>query len=414
MERATGLLGIAVLIGIAWAVSTDRRSIAWRPVLIALGLQLVIALAILRTPWGASFFEAVNQAAAAFISAADVGIDFLFGRWPAEVMGSDGAPVRLPYVFAIRALPIIIFLSSVFSVLHHFGVLQRVVGWLARGMRRGLNISGAESLAVIANVFLGMTEAPLMIRPYVESLTRSERFCVMTAGQATVAGTVLFAYMGMVGPEFAGHLVAASFMSAPAAVAIAKIMLPESGVPATLGGAEISNERTTVNSIDAAASGAASGMQLALNIGAMLLAFVALVYLLNSGLIWAGGLVGIEDLSFERILGFALAPLAFVLGVPWQDCQSVGRMLGVKTVLNEFLAYQMLSDLKATLDPRSIVIASYALCGFANFGSLAVLIGGLGGIAPSRRSDIAHDGMRALVAGSLATFLTGAIAGIVL
>jgi CNT family concentrative nucleoside transporter len=274
-----------------------------------------------------------------------------------------------------------------------------------------MQISGAESLGTIANVFMGMTEAPLMIRPYVAALTRSELFLVMTAGLATVAGSVLIAYMGMIGPEYAGHLVAASFMSAPAAVAIAKLMVPEEGEPVSIGGAKLVAERDTVNAIDAAAGGAADGMRLVLNIGAMLLAFISLVFMLNAVLGWAGGFVGL-DLSLERLLGLALAPLAYLLGVPWADALAVGEMLGVKTVLNEFLAYQMLADSRAALEPRSIVIARYALCGFANFGSLAILIGGLGGIAPERRHDIAHDGMRSLIAGSLATFLTGAIAGL--
>ncbi len=406
-------VGIALLLSLAVLGSTNRRRIVWRPVGVAMLLQFLLAGLVLRTRWGAIFFETVNVVAAEFIAAADVGIDFLFGTWPERVMGADGEPVALPYVFAIRVLPIVIFMASIFSVLYHLGILQRVVDWLARGLRRALHISGAESLATIANVFLGMTEAPLMVRPYVASLTRSELFCVMTAGLATVAGSVLVAYMGLLGADYAGHLIAASFMSAPAAVAIAKIMVPEEGVPASLGSARIELSRETVNVIDAAASGAADGMRLALNIGAMLIAFVALIYGLDACLAWAGGLVGIEGLSFERILGFLLAPVAFLLGVPWADAPAVGEMLGIKTVLNEFLAYQLLANVRATLEPRSIVIASYALCGFANFGSLAILIGGLGGIAPERRHDIARDGIRALIAGSLATFLTGAIAGLV-
>ncbi len=406
-------VGIALLLCLAVLGSTNWRRIVWRPVGVAMLLQFLLAGLVLRTRWGAIFFDAVNVAAAGFIAAADVGIDFLFGTWPERVMGADGEPVALPYVFAIRVLPIVIFMASIFSVLYHLGILQRVVDWLARGLRRALQISGAESLATIANVFLGMTEAPLMVRPYVAGLTRSELFCVMTAGLATVAGSVLVAYMGLLGADYAGHLIAASFMSAPAAVAIAKIMVPEEGVPASLGGARIEISRETVNVIDAAASGAAEGMRLALNIGAMLIAFVALIYGLDACLAWAGGLVGIEGLSFERILGLLLAPVAFLLGVPWVDAPAVGEMLGIKTVLNEFLAYQLLANVRATLEPRSIVIASYALCGFANFGSLAILIGGLGGIAPERRHDIARDGIRALIAGSLATFLTGAIAGLV-
>ncbi len=406
-------VGIAVLLGLATVGSTNRRKIRWGPIAIALLLQFLLAGLVLRTTGGEAFFRVVNAGAAEFITAADVGIDFLFGTWPDRVMGPDGEPVQLPYVFAIRVLPIVIFMASIFSVLYHFGILQRVVNWLARGLRRAMRISGAESLATIANVFLGMTEAPLMIRPYIASLTRSELFCVMTAGLATVAGSILVAYMGLLGADYAGHLIAASFMSAPAAVAIAKIMIPEEEVPKSLGGAHLEITRDTVNAIDAAASGAAEGMRLALNIGAMLIAFVAMIYGLNACLSWAGGLFGLENLTFERILGTVLAPLTYLLGVPWADAPAVGQMLGIKTILNEFLGYQLLANVRDTLDPRSVVIASYALCGFANFGSLAILIGGLGGIAPERRQDIARDGIRALVAGSLASFLTGAIAGLV-
>ncbi len=416
MEQFIGLLGILFLIGIAWAVSTERRAIPWLSVGMALVLQLAIALLVLRTELGRVFFEGANNLAVAFISYADRGIDFVFGRWPEAVQGVDGSPVRLPFVFAVRVLPIIIVMGSVFSVLYHLGLLQRVVALLARGLRRTLRISGAESLATIANVFLGMTEAPLLIRPYVEAMTRSELFCVMTAGLATVAGSVLVAYIGLVGGDYAGHLIAASFMSAPAAVAIAKIMVPETGTPQTFSETRIRVDRTSVNVIDAAAQGASDGLKLALNVGAMLIAFVALVYLLDDALGAVGGWFGVPGLTFERLLGVALAPVAFLLGVPWEDATQIGSLLGIKTVLNEFLAYQGLSELIAQgkIAQRSAVIASYALCGFANLGSLAILLGGLGGIAPSRRSDLARDGMRAILAGSIATFMTGAIAGLLL
>ncbi len=414
MERAIGVLGIGVLVLLAWLASTNRRGVRWAPIFTALGLQLVIALVALRTPFGAWFFDAANALAVAFLGYADRGIDFVFGRWPDEVMGADGKPLRLPFVFAVRVLPIIIFMASVFSILHHLGILQHVVNGLAHGLHRLMRISGAESLATIGNIFIGMTEAPLLIRPYIEGMTRSELFCVMTTGLATVAGTVLVAYMSMLGGEYAGHLIAASFMSAPAAVAIAKLVIPEDGRPQTLGGARVWSEREHANIIDAAASGAADGLRLALNIGAMLIAFVALIYMLDDVLGVLGGWVGVQDLSFASLLGFVLAPLAWLLGVPWSDALLVGQMLGIKTVLNEFLAYQMLADARQSLDPRSIVIASYALCGFANFGSLAILLGGLGGIAPSRRPDIARDGIRAIYAGSIASFMTGAIAGLLL
>jgi len=414
MERAIGGVGIAVLVAVAWLASTNRRAVPWRTVAVGFGLQLAIALFVLRTPFGEAAFHVANDLALAFISSADAGIEFLFGRWPEQVLGPEGEPVRLPYVFAVRVLPLIIFMASVFQVLYHLGLLQRAVEGMARALRRVMPISGAESLAAIANIFLGMTEAPLMVRPYIEAMTRSELFCLMTAGLATVAGSVLVAYMGMVGPEYAGHLIAASFMSAPAAVAFAKIIVPEDGTPRTMSGAHIEVRRETANVIDAAARGALDGLYLALNVGALLIAFVAMIYLLDGMLGWLGGLAGYPGLSFGVLLGTALAPVAWLLGVPWADAPAIGEMLGVKTVLNEFIAYQMLAEARATLEPRSVIVASYAICGFANFGSLAILLGGLGSIAPSRRPDIARDGLRAILAGSLATFGTGAIAGLLL
>jgi len=417
MERGIAVLGIAVMVGLAWLVSVDRRAIDWRSVAISLGLQVAIAFVCLRTAFGAGFFEAANDGAVAFIAAANAGIDFVFGRWPESVRDGEGAVVRLPFVFAIRVLPVIIFMSSVFSVLYHFGILQRVVEWTARGLRRVLPISGAEALTTVANIFLGMTEAPLMVRPYIEAMTRSELFLVMTSGLASVAGSVLVAYMGMVGPEYSGHLIAASFMSAPAAIMYAKLMIPEIGLPQTSGTVRLPRvPRTSVNVIDAAAEGASEGLRLALNIGAMLIAFVSLIFLLDSILQLAGAKLGVPGLSFGKLLGFVLAPLAWLLGVPWADAAEVGELLGVKTVLNEFISYDMLSAAvkSGSLEPRSIVIASYAMCGFANFGSLAILLGGLGEMARSRRGDIARDGMRAILAGSLASFTTGALAGILL
>ena len=415
MERAIGLAGLAVLVGIAVLASTNRRRIAWRTVATAFGLQLAIAVIALRTPLGTGLFALLNDAAVFFIRAADQGIDFVFGRWPAEVMSGDGSPVAVPFVLAVRVLPVIIFMSSIFALLYHWRLLQHVVSGLARGLRRVLPISGAEALSSIANVFLGMTEAPLMVRPYIANMTRSELFCVMTCGLSTVAGSVLVIYMGMVGAEFAGHLIAASFMSAPAGIAFAKLVVPETGTPETMQAvARIRVPHESVNSIDAIAVGASDGLRLALNVGAMLIVFVALIHLLDAAVGWGGGLVGRSDLSFRGMLGVALSPLAFLLGVPWADAPAVARLLGVKVMFNEFISYQMLSQLRASLDPRSVVIASYALCGFANFGSLGILLGGLGGIAPERRPDIARDGLRAVLAGALATFSTGALAGLLL
>jgi CNT family concentrative nucleoside transporter len=283
-----------------------------------------------------------------------------------------------------------------------------------------MGTSGAETLSAAGNIFVGQTEAPLLIKPFIENMTRSELMAVMTGGFATVAGGVLAAYVGMLVayfPDIAGHLMAASVMSAPAALVIAKIMIPERGEPETRGTLELDLERPDVNVIDAASRGASEGLQLALNVGAMLLAFIALIALVNALIAWGGGLVGLEDLTLERILGWILAPLAWIMGVSWADAPTVGALMGIKTVVNEFVAYLGLSDLLSgagSLSPRSAVIATYALSGFANFSSIAIQIGGIGGIAPSRRHDLSRIGLRAMIGGSIAAFMTAAIAGMMI
>jgi CNT family concentrative nucleoside transporter len=314
-------------------------------------------------------------------------------------------------------LPTIIFFSSLMTVLYYMGVMQWVVKGMAWVMQRTMKTSGAETLSAAGNIFVGQTEAPLLIKPFVEKMTMSELMTVMTGGFATVAGGVLAAYVGLLisyFPDIAGHLMAASVMSAPAALAIGKLMYPEESEPETAGSLELELENPDVNVIDAAARGAHEGLHLALNVGAMLLAFIALVYLVNALVGWAGGLVGLEGLSIELILGWCLAPLAWLMGVPWADAATVGSLMGIKTVLNEFFAYLQLSGTLAggpSLEPRSAIIAAYALSGFANFSSIAIQIGGIGGIAPSRRHDLSRIGLRAMIAGSLAAFLTGTIAG---
>ena len=288
---------------------------------------------------------------------------------------------------------------------------------LARLLTRTMGLSGAESLASVANIFVGMAEASLLVRPYLERMTRSELFTLMTTGMATVAGSVLFAYVAMLGGgEFAGHLVTASLMSAPAGILIAKIMLPETEEPATFGGHDPPVPVETVNVIDAAAAGAIDGLKIGAFVGAMLIAFVALVATMNALLGAAGGLVGMDDLTFQKLLGILLAPIAWLMGVPWEDARAVGSLLGIKTVLNEFLAYQQLGVLvgEGRIGERSAEIASYALCGFANFGSLAILIGAIGAVAPTRRGDMASLGLACILSGSLATFMTACVAGLLL
>jgi CNT family concentrative nucleoside transporter len=403
--RATSALGLVAMIAIAWALSTDRRRFPWRTVLFGLGLQLALALAMLGTGAGRAVFVAASAVVDGLTRYTLAGTRFVFGPL-----------VDTGFSIVVNVLPVIVFMGSLFAILFHLGVVQRVVRLLAVGLERTLGTSGAESLAAAANVFVGMVEAPLLVRPYVERMTRSELFTVMTTGMATVAGSVLVVYAGMLGGDYAGHLLTASFLSAPGGVLLAKVMVPETETPLTAGGRPADVERTAANVIDAASQGALAGLRLAGAVGALLVAFVALIALANDGLAAAAGLVGVEGLTFERLLGFGFAPLAWLVGVPASEATRVGALLGVKTVLNEFLAYQELARLVAEgeISQRAAVISSYALCGFANFGSLAILLGGLGGMAPSRRAEIATLGLRSIATGTLATLMAACWAGILL
>jgi len=404
-ERAASALGLVVLIAIAWAMSSNRRQISWRVVFWGLVIQLGLAVLLLKTPAGRPFFDGMNALARALIRLTDVGARFVFGA-----LADTG------FSFVVNVLPIIIVMGSVFAVLYHVGIMQRVVDGLSTLLSRTMRTSGAESLAAVANLFLGMTESALIVKPYLERMTRSELFLLMTLGMATVAGSVMLSYVGMLGGgSYAGHLATASLLSAPAGILIAKIMVPETQTPLTRSGSQ-PMQRTSVNVIDAAAQGALAGLRLAAYVGALLIAFVALIALVNASIGVVGGWFGAEDLSLQKMLGCALAPLAWLLGVAWQDASQVGALLGIKTVLNEFIAYGELADLVAAgaIAPRSAVIASYALCGFANFGSLAILLGGIGGLAPSRRPEVALLGLRSIVSGSLASFMTGCMAGLLL
>ncbi len=405
-DRLVSVLGFAAMIGIAWATSQDRSRMPWRTVAWGVALQLGLAVLLLKTPVGGGFFAVMNAVVSALITYTEVGVRFVFG-----------ALFETGFSFAVNVLPIIIFMGSFFAVLYHLGVIQRVVNALAFVLARTMGTSGAESLSAVANLFVGMTESALMVKPYLERMTRSELFTLMTLGMSTVAGSVMLAYVGMLGGgDYAGHLATASLLSAPAGILVAKVMVPETSRPetATTGHADV--ERDTINSIDAAAQGAVAGLRLAGYVGAMLLAFVALIALVNDALAWSGALVGIEGLTMQRALGTLLAPVAWLMGVPWEDCVQVGALLGIKTVLNEFIAYQQLAELMAAegIGPRSAVIASYACCGFANFGSLAILLGGIGGMAPGRRADVARYGLRSILSGTLATFMTACVAGMLL
>jgi concentrative nucleoside transporter, CNT family len=432
--RLRSLVGMVLLGLLAWAFSVNRSNLAWRVILWGVGLQLIFAVFILKTPLGAGIFDWLNTVVVALLGFTVEGARFIFGDLvynnvpiglgeagtSAPIQEMPGQVARTGASFAFNVLPTIIFFSSLMTVLYHLGVMQWIVKGMAWVMQKTLGTSGAETLSTAGNIFVGQTEAPLMIKPFVDKMTMSELHAVMTGGFATVAGGVLAAYVGMLVayfPDIAGHLIAASVMSAPAALVMAKLMYPEDGVPVTKGSLRVDLERPDVNVIDAAARGASEGLGLALNVAAMLLAFIALIALVNAFIGWVGGFAGMDHLSLEMILGWLLAPLAWFMGVPWSDAVTVGSLLGIKTVLNEFVAYLQLSSLLqevGSLEPRSVIISIYALSGFANFSSIAIQIGGIGGIAPSRRQDLSRVGLRAMVAGSLAAFMTATIAGMLL
>ena len=504
------IVGIFGFIGIAWLMSSDRKKILWKLVAVGTVIQLIFALFILRTSVGNAIFSFLNDAITVLLDFTSAGTAFLFSSFATGQV----EPGLLNTAMSI--LPPIIFFSSFMTVLYHLGIMQWIVKGMAVFMMKFMGVSGAESLSAVANIFVGMTEAPLVVKPYVEKMTKSELFAVMTGGMATVAGGVMASYVAMLQPYFpdiAGHLIAASVMSAPASLVIAKMMIPETETPETMGKVDLHNEKPDANVIDAAARGAGEGLQLAMNVGAMLLAFVALIALINfilglpsrivndntyehvkSYVVQEGGTVddaceenfskadtiacthsallelarlrhieidpevaalgsdqlekidqtdrlyrlvidksgtiatangdqaapGLEKksiwplLSLETILGWIFFPIAFLMGVPLHDCFLVGQLLGEKMAINEFVAYLHLSQTVEQLSYRSIVISTYALCGFANFGSIAIQIGGIGGMAPSRRSEIAKLGIKSMIAGSIAAFMTATIAGAII
>jgi CNT family concentrative nucleoside transporter len=405
-SRAVAAAGLAVLVALGWVVSTARRRFPWRTVAWGVALQLALGALLLRTGVGRGFFVGVNAGVAGLLGFAREGTRFVFGSL------LDVGPS-----FALAVFPIIVFMGSLFSVLYHLGVMQRVVRALAAALSRAMAISGAEGVAAVSNVFLGMAESALLVRPYLERMTRSELFVVMNTGMASVAGSVLLAYVEMLGGgDFAGHLVTASLLSAPAGILVAKVMVPETQTPMTGAEARVEVGHESVNLIDAAAMGALAGLRIAAYVGALLVAFVALVALLNAGLGALGRFAGLEGLTFQWLLGQAFAPLAWLMGIPWSEAARVGELLGLKTVLNEFIAYGELGEQlrSGAISPRSAVIASYALCGFANFGSLAILVGALGGMAPGRRPDVARLGLRSILGGTLATMMTGCVAAVFL
>ncbi|MEL6938356.1 MAG: NupC/NupG family nucleoside CNT transporter [Cyanobacteria bacterium J06598_1] len=401
-EQLSALLGLGVFVGVAYLTSVNRRAIRWESVLWGFALQIIFALLILRTVVGFLVFEWLGGQVSAFLEFSDAGAAFVFGESFQD------------FFFAFKVLPTIIFFSAFISLLYHYGILQRAVGAIAWIMRRTMKTSGSETLSAAGNIFVGQTEAPLLIKPYVATMTMSELHAVMTGGFATVAGGVLAAYVSFGIP--AEHLIAASVMSAPAALAISKIMFPETEASPTQGTVSVKVERTSANGVDAIASGALEGLRLALNVGAIIIAFLAVLAAFNAFIGFVGGLFDNPGLSLESILAVLLAPVAWLMGVPWADCDAVGTLLGEKTILNEFIAYLDLQAMieSGTISERAAVIATYALCGFANIGSIGIQIGGIGGIAPNRQADLARIGFRAMVAGTLACFTTACIAGMLL
>lgn len=406
--RAISVLGLAVMLGLAWLCSENRRKMNWRLILSGLGLQLLIGVVLLHSAPGQRFFVIARGVIEQIITCSDEGAKFVFSPffWNKEYF-PNGPP------FAVTVLPTVIFFSSLTAVFFYLGVLQWVVKLMARVMVWVMDASGSESLCTAANVFVGMTTAPLTIRPYMETMTRSEVMALMTGGMATVAGGTMAAYAAM-GAD-AGHLMVASLMSAPAALVVAKIMVPETERSPTKGVVRVEIPREDANVLDAACRGAAEGLKLVLNIAAMLIAFIAIVHLVNWAISPLPPVAG-EPLTLQRLLGWVCAPVAWLLGVPWHEAPLVGTLLGEKMIFNEFVAYQHLTtpEVQAALSERSFTIATYALCGFANFGSIAVMIGGVGGLVPSRRKDFAAFGLRSMIGGALAAFMTAAIAGMLI
>ena len=429
LERLVGLLGIAAIIGIAYLISWDRKNVNWRLVGSGLLLQAAFAVIVLRSGPGRWFFQKVGNMANDLLSFSTFGASIVFGNLvnstvpvgvprPGGVDASGGLVAETGAFFAFNVLPTIVFFSALTTVLYYLGVLQVIVRGVAWVMQRTLKTSGAETLSASGNIFIGQTEAPLLVRPFIEKMTPSELHTVMTGGFATVAGGVMAIYILLLRdyiPSIAGHLIAASVMNAPAGLLLSKIILPETGKPVTGGSLEINVERTQSNVIDAAADGASTGAKLAINIAAMMMAFFALIALLNALISWGGGLVGLQGLSIEYVIGQAVRPLVWLMGVPWADTTYVGTLMGVKVVLTELVAYtRFASDMTgglADIQPRSMIIATYALLGFANLPSIAIQIGGISSLAPSRRSELSKLGLRAMIAGNLAAFMSACLAG---
>jgi len=404
MGRFTGVLGILAILAVACLFSTHRRAIQLRLVLWGVGLQFSLALLILKTPFQ-KLFQYASVGVNAMLNFAEAGSNFVFGP-----LGIKSGPFGV--VFAFQVLPIVIFIASFFSILYYLGVMPMIVRALAVVMQKIMGASGAESLNVAASIFMGQTEAPLTIKPFIAGMTESELFTIMVSGMAHISGAVMAAYVKIAGVQVE-HLLTAVIMTAPATIMLAKMFVPEVDKPATAGRVDIRVEKTAVNVIDAAAQGAGDGVQLALNIGGMLIAFLALIAMVNGILGWGRSIDGLHWLpgSLQQVFAWLFAPVAWLMGVAWDDCATIGNLLGTRLVLNEFVAFLQLGPLKTHLAPRSFTIATYALCGFANFSSIAIQIGGIGAIAPNRKGDLARLGLKSVAVGSMANFMSACIAG---
>ncbi|HAL23483.1 MAG TPA: NupC/NupG family nucleoside CNT transporter [Stenotrophomonas sp.] len=417
-----GLFGLAVLIGITWLFSNNKRAVDWKLVVTGITLQIAFAALVILVPGGRDVFDALGKGFVKVLSFVNEGSGFIFG----SLMDTK----NYGFIFAFQVLPTIIFFSALMGVMYHLNIMQGIVRVMAWSITKVMRVSGAETTSVCASVFIGQTEAPLTVRPYIPKMTQSELLTMMIGGMAHIAGGVLAAYVGMLGGGdpvqqafYAKHLLAASIMAAPATLVVAKLLIPETGTPLTRGTVKMEVEKTSSNIIDAAAAGAGDGLKLALNIGAMLLAFIALIALLNAPLTWIGEVTGLaaaigKPTNLSTIFGYVLAPIAWVIGTPWADATTVGSLIGQKVVINEFVAYTELSQIVngqvagVSLSDEGRLIATYALCGFANFSSIAIQIGGIGGLAPERRHDLAKFGLRAVLGGTIATFMTATIAGV--
>jgi CNT family concentrative nucleoside transporter len=411
MERLIGVLGILTMLGIAYAISNSRSAIRIKTVAWGLGFQSLFAVLVLKTEIGQQVINLASRAVSRVLNVSQAGAEFLFGSLgtPAATSGT--------FYFAFQVLPTIIFISALFAILYHYGIMQFIVRQMARVMTSLMNLSGAESLNTAASIFMGQTESPLTIRPYLSKLTQSELMTVMTAGMATVSGAILAAYIG-VGAD-ARYLLTAVVMAAPAAIVLAKIMVPETEEPLTAGVVRLEIGKQDPNVLGAAARGTTDGLNLAINVAAMLIAFLALLALMNLILGKASAQLAVLGVgwfpqSLEQILSWVFRPVAWLLGVPWHDAGAVGGLLGKRMVTNEVVAYIDLANLREALAPRSAAIATFALCGFANFSSIGIQIGGIGALAPDRRADLARLGFRAMLAGTMANFMSAAIAGILL